>query len=419
MLNINFNLSSPRDKNRPVPIVAMMRYSGNTVKMSTGQKVLPSNWNKKKQKAKGEGADTVNYNLSKFVTVAREAYRELAKDGVPGKAELRDRVRAGYRGEGRKDSKVSFAEYMDGYIRRKEKVLAPTSMKVYGNARNLYGEFCKSKKKAYCFAGMDVRFAREFVDFVLGRGCAPNYAKRMLNTVRKLLREAHKEGVTQETHYASEFFRAETGNPTRESVYLNEKELRLLYELELERDSKLDCVRDIFLIGCHTGLRVSDYKRLLEENIYVLPNGRRAFRVRAKKTKGDVRIPIRPAVEAILEKRDGRLPMRYSEQEINRSLKKLAEMAGIDEKVTQTTYPGNKPTVTVRRKYELVSSHTARRSFATNAVLDGVPYHWIMKITGHKSVDSFEKYVRMDSEEAALLLSEHRFFMQPAMRVAK
>ena len=86
------------------------------------------------------------------------------------------------------------------------------------------------------------------------------------------------------------------------------------------------------------------------------------------------------------------------------------------EKVSRTEYAGNTKIVKTYFKYELISSHTARRSFATNAVLDGVPYHWIMQITGHKSVTSFEKYVKIGAKQAAVLLAKHPFFNKSVLR---
>jgi integrase len=57
--------------------------------------------------------------------------------------------------------------------------------------------------------------------------------------------------------------------------------------------------------------------------------------------------------------------------------------------------------------YECISSHTARRSFATNLYLDGYPTIEIQKITGHKTETSFMKYIRVTKLDAAKRLSAH------------
>ena len=87
-------------------------------------------------------------------------------------------------------------------------------------------------------------------------------------------------------------------------------------------------------------------------------------------------------------------------------------MAGIDEEVLVNKNVGGRNTEVVLPKYQLVSSHTARRSFATNAYKAGVPTIAIMKITGHKLESTFLKYIRVSAEENAELLSNHPFFNQ-------
>ena len=72
----------------------------------------------------------------------------------------------------------------------------------------------------------------------------------------------------------------------------------------------------------------------------------------------------------------------------------------------------NKAEVTKFKKHELVSTHTARRSFATNAYKAKVPMLSIMKITGHKKTETFQKYISLSNEEHAELMSSNSFFTE-------
>ena len=65
----------------------------------------------------------------------------------------------------------------------------------------------------------------------------------------------------------------------------------------------------------------------------------------------------------------------------------------------------------VLKKHDLISVHTARRSFATNAYLQNVPTSSIMKITGHRTEKSFLKYIKISQEDNANKLVNHPFFM--------
>jgi len=95
---------------------------------------------------------------------------------------------------------------------------------------------------------------------------------------------------------------------------------------------------------------------------------------------------------------------------MNRYLKELGEVAGIDEPVIITRTQGGEKVSETKRKFELISTHTARRSFATNAYKAGVPSLAIMTITGHKTEEAFMRYIQVSKEENAVLMAKHPFF---------
>jgi len=129
------------------------------------------------------------------------------------------------------------------------------------------------------------------------------------------------------------------------------------------------------------------------------------------KTHNRVIIPIRPIVKEILGKYDNRPPKPQCNQSTNRLLKKLCEKAGITELITYTETVGGKRKEQTVRKCDKVTTHTARRSFATNAFKRKVATLSIMAMTGHKTESSFMKYIRISKEENAQILQTHEFFM--------
>ena len=167
-------------------------------------------------------------------------------------------------------------------------------------------------------------------------------------------------------------------------------------------------VRDLFIIGAFTGLRVSDYKLLSANNI-VEYEGVKMIHVATRKTGTKVIIPIHPYVKQIINKREGVLPYAH-EKNINKIVKQLGEMAKITEQVSKTITKGGKKQTTYYKKYERIMSHTARRSFCTNAYLAGVDSIDIMAISGHKTESSFMKYIKVTKQQIALRMSKHPFF---------
>lgn len=187
-----------------------------------------------------------------------------------------------------------------------------------------------------------------------------------------------------------------------ESIALNESELNQLAKLDLSNKPHLERARDLFLCGCWTGLRFGDLSRVRPENIQ---DG--FIYITQSKTGDRVTIPLHPVVSEILQKYDGQLPPAISNQKTNEFLKAIGQLAGLNDPIHQTEIKGGIKRTVKRQKWEMVSTHTARRSFATNLYKSGFPSPSIMKITGHKSEAAFMKYLKVSPDDHARLLQQH------------
>lgn len=174
------------------------------------------------------------------------------------------------------------------------------------------------------------------------------------------------------------------------NIALNENELQSLYDLDLTEKPHLDRARDIFLAGCYTGLRHSDYSRIKPEHL-----NKQYIQIIPIKTKDTVNIPLRPELSKILTKWNYTIPEMTS-QELGRYIKEIGTKANITNNVQIVENVKNKEIITTKPKNQMITSHTARRSFATNMFYDGMNPIDIMKITGHKKLDTFQKYIVHD-----------------------
>ncbi len=95
---------------------------------------------------------------------------------------------------------------------------------------------------------------------------------------------------------------------------------------------------------------------------------------------------------------------------MNKYLKEIGEISGIDETIKIAITRGGKTENNLFPKFDLMTTHTARRSFSTNAYLMDIPSISIMKITGHRTERSFMKYIRISQEDNANKLANHPFF---------
>jgi integrase len=180
------------------------------------------------------------------------------------------------------------------------------------------------------------------------------------------------------------------------SVYLNEEELQQLQQFDLTRKPEKAIIRDLFIIGAETGLRFSDYSRLTKHHLkdeYI--------RISTLKTKDTVIVPISVRLRTILNRYEDHSVFQITNQYFNREIKEIMKLAGFTERVSFPVKEGTKTIEVNYEKWELISSHTCRRSFCTNQFLKGVPALLIRKISGHKTEKAFMEYIKVDEELAA------------------
>ena len=201
-----------------------------------------------------------------------------------------------------------------------------------------------------------------------------------------------------------------------DNIYLDEEELKVLADLELADSSYLDRVRDQFLLLAWTGCRYSDLGKLSRKYI-VTKDGDDWFYLEQQKTGAKVVIPILPPIVPILEKYDYQPPKPISNQRFNDYIKEVAQLADLDDEVVTIHTQQDKGEFvpgrveTRRPKWQAVTAHTARRSFATNMYKRGFPTLAIMAITGHKTEKSFLTYIKVtEAENATMVL--HQFKSQ-------
>lgn len=243
-----------------------------------------------------------------------------------------------------------------------------------------------------------------YYDLLLDRLKERGYSKNYIAQTICYLKGAMNSGFKLHYHSNTDFMLFETPHEMPDSVYLTSEELDRLWELDLSGDESKRKARDLFLIGCYTASRFSDYSELSEENIRA---GCISFTQR--KTGDSVMIPLSPKVAALLERNGGRVP-KIDHVYFNRLIKQVCKLAGIDDRIKVTKTKGAQRVTEVKPKYKLVSSHTARRTGATLLHKTGISLQSLMLITGHKSIQSLMHYLRLTKEENANDLKDNPFF---------
>lgn len=271
-------------------------------------------------------------------------------------------------------------------------------------------------RKILNFQDITIDFYNSLVKYFYSKNYSPNSVGKHVKTLKGLMRAAREEGLHNSTETERKSFKSI--REQSHNIYLTEKELKKMYDLDLSDDHTLEVARDVFLIGCYTAQRYSDYSHIKSDNIRLLDNGKKVIELYQQKTGEKVVIPVRHELEAILKRYNYSIPKTY-EQKINERIKVVGERAGITELVEIEKMQGGFRTKTREPKYKLIVTHTARRSGCTNMYLSGISPIDIMKLSGHKTQTEFLKYLKVSKEETARNLSEHQYFIGNTLSIAK
>jgi integrase len=401
MARVNFNLRK-RDSEKPEIIYLVIRRQKSETKYSTGLAVVPKYWNDETQRIRNttnvKDRDKINNRLNELEAEMLRFTTDLVASGqlfdaktirdkldlLSGKALAPDQTFFGFL--------ETYIQGLPGKVQPNGKVFSSRTIQKYRTFQKHMQAFAAKSKRGVNFHAMDSGFFDELTRWMNSRHFAVNTVHKLVETLRTVLNQAFEAG-----HLENQAFRKfKIQREDSESVYLTEKELQRLAEFDLSKNPRLDRVRDLFLLGAYTGLRYGDFSRLSPEHF---KNG--TIEIEQAKTGGKVIIPILKEALPILQKYNYNFPKGISNQKTNDYVKEVCKLAGITEQVQKGITKGGQRIVSTLEKWELVSTHTARRSFATNSYLRGIPAQTIMRITGHKSIAVFEKYIKLNADQHA------------------
>ena len=380
-----------RPYNNKSAIEMICRFNSKRFKVGIGLTVITENWSKNKQRLKERVSKGIEMNayLDKCEQTIIEIFYEFKKSGtLPSPKFIRKEFGHQLKGIPRGDS---FLEFFQKHISQQEPNWQRSTYTDYRRTLMTLKEFDSQWDNDLNFHTIDLVFYEDFKSYLLKqRNQNLNTFGKRIKVLKTVLNRATEYGLNKNFSYKTNSFKVY--NRDADHIYLSTHEVKKLIGLNLKSKS-FRAVRDLFVIGCITGIRFSDFNKLIKSNIQLMGK-HQVLRFRVMKTFQHITIPLHSKVIEILESWAYDIPL-YSNSYSNTLLKKLGEMAQIDEEVLFIKNTGNKKVEERFKKYELICTHTARRSFATNLYLSGkVQMHEIMKLTGHKKERSFMRYVK-------------------------
>lgn len=340
-------------------------------------------------------------------TSGAEGYREISADDLMRIIDFMERKKSGT---------MSLQKYIETFIedialgRRitgRGRRFSKGTVDSFKQTMRKWAQYQAARGAMLDFQEVDMAVYRDYSAFLMGQNYSINTIGKCIKNLKQILLTAEADGYRIHSAIRSRNFKVH--QVKTDAIYLTQSDLRAMQQLDLStQPPHYEVARDIFLIGVWTAQRVSDYNHLSRENIgeeTIAGRNIRTLSLTQQKTGKRITIPCSKELGAILDKYPTALP-HLPEQKINAAIKAIGRMAGLDEWVEITTTKGGIPSKTRARKWELIHTHTARRTGATLMYLSGMDVYDICKITGHSSIQMLERYIKADELETVRKLSE-------------
>lgn len=407
----HFLLRDPKSKKATL-ISCHLRFNNDRIIFSTGERIHPAEWDSSKQRAinskKYPHNTELNIWLDKIDSEIKSVFRAFNLENIsPTPEVIKERINDKL--FNKVNSKIpSLLSFIESYVLECSKIKNPNTVRTYVTTFKHLQSYARFNKILLDYSSISLNFYNSFVNYLMhDLNLSQNTIGKHIQVFKTFMNEATDRGYNKKLEFRGRKFKR-LAEPV-ESIYLNKEELEKIRLLDLTEKPTLERVKDLFIIGCYTGLRYSDFTQIRPENVKI-EDGGTYINILTQKTSTKVVIPLNPIVTNILKKYNGFIPVPLSNQKMNQYLKVIGELAGITNKISITRTKAGVRTKTAIPKYKLIHTHTCRKSFATNAFLAGVPTLAIMKITGHTTENQFLKYVKISEEENANNLINHKFF---------
>lgn len=366
--------------------------NGKRVAFSTGEKIKPKSWDiiKRRVKTGVVGATELNAKLGKLENDLKAILRIASIQDIPVTPEY---VREKFDQKRNNTADPTLLQRFEQFRKERRSSISESTLRVYNSVLKILTEFSEVKQFNLSFDKIDLRFYDKFNAYVQDERTLrlnANSTGKYIKTLKTFLNWAVKRGYTDNLQYKDSDFKVIRRDANFE--YLTPGELETIRTYDFSRTPYLDRCRDVFVFACLTGLRFSDLENLSRANVK-----ENALEITVQKTKEVLTVPLAPETKAIIRKYivdEQPLPV-VSNQKMNVYLKEVCRVAGIIEAVQVVKFKGATRVIITQPKYELITTHTARRTFVCTALESGMRAEVVMSLTGHSSMKSFQRYVKI------------------------
>ncbi len=381
------------------PINLLIHLSSQRKKLSTGINLIPELWSSKSQqivnltsklktqleKKYGDKLPSKHFlfqyqdELIELKIQIRKIEEKFRSEEISYSIEmLLEKIRENRQKKTKKeDSSNIIYDFIDQYINENELTRARGSLMVYNSLKKYLRGYETKMRTKLTFDKIDYSFMQSFQNFLINWKVVHQKTKKVktinnitiakqLGTLKTIMGYAKRNGIEVNNGYRDFSIKKDK----LEVIALTQKELESLFNLDLNKEKRLDQVRDVFCFSCATGFRYSDLEQLKRGHIKDME-----IRLTVKKTKEPLIVPLNLISKSIIDKyKEMASPLPIiSNQKFNKYLKELCKKAGIDDPLEIIRYKGAIKESKIYPKYEVISAHTGRKTFATLSLEKGIP----------------------------------------------
>ena len=416
-MTCNFNLREPKAK-KPTNIYFVVCLEGKQFKFSTGVKIYPEQWNKKKQEA------YISYRLSELdnqnnvivnakISTMKKNFLNYKHYLCDNPNELNSKVillkQYIYQRDMKKTNNISVIKTMRNIV--KEKNVTESTKTQYSRNINIFERFMKEKKIEDNFQSINLNTFKSFQEYLIAQNNTPRTIDNVIKgTLFPILKKAdtnieipfkwHDSNLNS-FELIKDHSNKELANNKR--VTLSEEQVLLIHNFQITKESikdiykfeikekqieKFQEIKDMFVFQCFVGQRISDIQKFFnDENTVDYENN--TISIIQKKTGARAFIPILPIAQELINKYQGKTLNHYKEGSAttNVDLKKLLKRIGFNEEITYEEN-GNLKT---KPLHELVHTHTARHTFVTIMCRKDIPKETVILATGHEDTKMIDE----------------------------
>ena len=396
-MNIRFYLERKESQSGQKTIWCYVREKEKTIYLNTKEKIEPEYCNNKLKRAdhkktkskviKGrlQGLNNfLNQYESKILDVIRNVRIKKIDSGFN---EISAEIKKTF-----SDKTRNFFDDFDDFIAAKATLVSISTIRKYKQTKNHLKSFQEDTGYKINYSNINALFIDKFYPYLIEeKKFIDNTVNKTISFLKVFMNWAIERKLTKNTDFRSFKIRYNKN----EIIYLTENELLTLFELKLTNE-RLDRVRDVFCFQCFTGQRYSDVEKIDFSDIN---NG--IWKFRAVKTGDVLEVPLNHYALSILAKyNDWKSPLPIiSNQKMNEYIKELCEIAKINTPVKVTKVVANKSVEKIQPKFKLIGTHTARRTFISLSLKNGMKPDYIMKVVGHSDYRMMKRYLAIDNFE--------------------